>query len=97
MSAGEQGTWVAGTTKQVWAGKLSKDRFVVTLVNMDNATSADVELNWGMLPGAVAASAKYSVRDLWARKELGEHSGSVSLAVGPQDSRMLVLVPAAAN
>lgn len=92
-SLGEQGTWVAGTDKQVWAGKLSKDRFAVTLVNMDNATSAEVELHWGMLPGTVTARAKFSVRDVWARKEIGERSGSVSLLVAPQDSRMVVLAP----
>ena len=97
-SLGDQGTWVAGTTRQVWAGKLSRDRFAVTLVNMeDNATSAEVTLNWRMLPGAVAAGATFSVRDLWARKGLGDHTSSVSLMVGPHDCRMLVLAPVVAN
>jgi alpha-galactosidase len=93
-SLGEQGRWVAGSTsQQVWAGRLSNDRFAVTLVNMDNTTTADVQLTWAMLPGDVATAAKYTVRDLWARTELGVHEGRISLQVAVQDSRMLVLTP----
>jgi hypothetical protein len=44
-----------------------------------------------MLPGNVAVGAKFSVRDLWARKGLGEHTSSVSLVVGSHDCHMLVL------
>ena len=94
-SLGEQGRWITGnTSSQVWAGRLSNNRFVAALINIDNTTAAELALSWAMLPGNVAADAKYTVRDVWARKDLGEHSVSVTLTVDAQDSRMFVLTPA---
>ena len=46
-----------------------------------------------MLPGHVEPSASFAVRDLWAQQDLGTHEGTIALAVGAEDSRMLTLSP----
>lgn len=49
-----------------------------------NVSVAWPELGW-------AAEARVRVRDVWARKDLGEHAGGYSVAVAPRDVAVLRL------
>ena len=86
-AAGVQGRLVAtadDNQTQIWAGPLAPKgglAFAVALVNLNNESSLEVELEWDMLPGAVSPSTSLVARDLWERQDLGPHNGSVKLTV----------------
>ena len=96
-AAGVQGRLVAtanGNQTQIWAGPLAPKgglAFAVALVNLNNESSLEVELEWDALPGPVPPSASLVARDLWERQDLGPHTGSVKLTVEPHDCRFIRL------
>jgi alpha-galactosidase len=75
----------AGFT-QVWASNLGGGNYYVGLFNL-NALPSSVTFDWKDLGFQTAVS----VRDLWAHKELGPHTGSIS-AVLPGHGGRLFLV-----
>ena len=86
--AGEQGIQVGGsTTNQVWCKPLGTDfsTKAVALFNNDTNT-ATITANWTNL-GLQAGSA--TVRDLWARADLGTFSNGFSTNVSPHSVVML--------
>ena len=78
----------------VWAGPLAGGDLVALLFNQGNpgTKAKDVALRWedlGLAPGARAR-----VRDLWARRDLGEFAGGfVGTAVAPHDCMVLRVTP----
>ena len=51
-------------------------RVAVLLLNTNDVNSTSITLPFDALNLTAAAGARYRVRDLWARKELGNFSGS---------------------
>ena len=96
-SLGEQARWVSSNSSsrsEVWSGRLSGGRFVIVLVNLDAAQMHTIVTSWcDVLPGHIEPGASFAVRDLWAQQDLGAYDGEIALAVGAEDSRMLVLSP----
>ena len=81
---------------QVYGGPLSpRGEWGVGLVNMDTMHSRNITLQWKDLPGNVHPSAKFVVRDVWAKRNVpGTHSGSFTVRVNPHDTALIRLVPA---
>ena len=78
-AAGVQGTVVAdnGSGLQVWSKRLNDGSRAVVLFNR-SGSSANITANWSNI-GLAAGSA--SVRDLWARTDLGSFSNSYTAYV----------------
>ena len=101
-SLGIQARRVAGTKGdlEVWVGPLSGGRFAVALFNRrDQPSPADpdsakatITLDWSALNAT--ASAKFSVRDIWAAKDMGTHTKQYSADVPSRATAYLVLSPA---
>eukprot|EP01052_Picozoa_sp_SAG31_P031295 SAG31_NODE_3301_length_4442_cov_17.276076_2_plen_122_part_00 len=89
---------------QMWARPLSGGRWAVALYNR-NAKRTTVKGLFSALPPqpartiegenvhAGAAPTELMVRDVWAGKDLGSHSGSVSATLDPHATAVLLLSP----
>lgn len=76
----------------VWAGPLSKNCTVVTVINTGSSPLAHT-LSWTDI--GLSTSSKMKVRDLWAKEDKGTATGSYALTVEtPHDNAMLKLCPA---
>ena len=82
---------VADTDREVWAGPLAGKKWALALLNRHPTESANITATWTMLN--VSADASFSIRDIWANKDAGMHTGSYTAAVGPQAVAYLVLDP----
>jgi alpha-galactosidase len=67
---------------QVWAKKLANGDQGVILYNNGTAT-VDVAITWDQL--GWSSSATVSVRDLWARKDVGVFSGGLTRTIASHD------------
>eukprot|EP00937_MAST-01D_sp_MAST-1D-sp2_P001739 g1739.t1 len=78
---------------QLWSKKQPGGALAVLLFNdNDDGTSVAAELDLAELTGS--ATAKYTLRDVWQRKDRGTVSGSFkTLALGSHDSELLMLTP----
>ena len=77
---------------QVWVRPLADGGAAVVLHNGDGGRSATLAVSFAQVPGRRwSAGTKLAVRDLWARKDLGAHTGTVSAAVPPHGAVMLKL------
>jgi hypothetical protein len=76
------------TDQQVWYARNANGTYTVALFNL-GAGYADVTADFGDL----GISGKASVRDLWAHKNLGTASGSVTENLPPHGSRLFTLTP----
>ena len=67
---------------EVWAKHLADGKsLAVALLNLgENATS--ISASWELL-GLPSSTTSATVRDLWAKKDLGAHSGTVRVAAVP--------------
>ncbi|EFA81506.1 putative alpha-galactosidase [Heterostelium album PN500] len=87
---GKQGALVRsynGGLQQVWAKPMADGSRVVVLFNTDSI-SADIQLEWVDI--YVQNTATMTVRDLWARSDVGQYTGSyVSLNVPSHGCAML--------
>uniref|UniRef100_K3ZTS3 Alpha-galactosidase n=1 Tax=Setaria italica TaxID=4555 RepID=K3ZTS3_SETIT len=81
-----------GNDLEVWAGRLSRHRQAVLLLNRGAARSASITAAWpdvGIRPG-VAVEA----RDVWKHETLpGKFAGSLTAAVEPHSCKLFVLTP----
>lgn len=76
----------------IWAGPLSKNCTVVAVINTGSAALAHT-LAWVDI--GLPATAKLTVRDLWAEVDKGTATGSYAVAIEtPHDNAMLKLCPA---
>ena len=76
----------------VWAGPLSMNCTVVTVINTGSNSLAHT-LNWVDI--GLPATAKLTVRDLWAQADKGTATGSYEVTVEtPHDNAMFKLCPA---
>ena len=73
---------------EVWMSPLSGHRLAASLLNR-SPTAQKITAEWAAL--GLAPGAKMAVRDVWQAKEMGEHSGSYSVEVGPFDVALVVL------
>ena len=74
------------TSQQVWRVKNADGSYTVALFNLGTAT-ATVTVNWSDL----SLSGSHSVRDLWAKKNLGSFSGSFSASLPSHGSRLITV------
>jgi hypothetical protein len=75
---------------EVWAGPLSGGSVAAVLFNRSPA-SANITANWSDI--GLSASASATVRDLWARKDLGTYQGSFSSEVASHGVVMVKVTP----
>jgi len=76
----------SGQPGQIWGKPLSNGDYAVILYNPSNSTvgSVSITVTWDQI--GWPASAQVSVRDLWARKDMGTFgSGGFSSSVAPHD------------
>ena len=59
---------------EVWAGPLSNNSHAVVLLNRGNIGSEPITVQWTNI--GLPANKPATVRDLWARKDLGTFTGS---------------------
>ncbi len=59
---------------EVWAGPLSNNSHAVVLLNRGNIGSEPITVKWTDI--GIPADHAATVRDLWARKDLGKFTGS---------------------
>ena len=84
-------TLMRGGNLEVWTGPLSGGRVVVVLLNRYYKLSA-ITAEWSRL--GLAAGQKMSVRDVWAKADVGVHSGSYTEPAVPSHGvTLLVLTP----
>ncbi|CAN6197647.1 unnamed protein product [Urochloa humidicola] len=81
-----------GNDLEVWAGRLTRHRQAVLLLNRGATSSANITAAWpdvGIRPG-VAVEA----RDVWQHETLpGKFTGSLTAAVEPHSCKLFVLTP----
>jgi len=76
---------------EVYAGPLSQSAHTVLLFNRAGS-NATITANWSDI--GVSATAKYTVRDLWLKQDLGVYSGSFTSNVESHGVVLLKLTPA---
>jgi hypothetical protein len=76
---------------EVWAGSLSSNRWAVALLNRDPLVSANITVSFSMFN--MTASSTFQLRDIWAEKDIGPHTGSYTSTVAPQGVAYLLLTP----
>ena len=76
---------------EVWAGPLSGGRFAAALFNRSPQPD-NITLNWNALNAT--ESAKFSVHDIWASRDMGVFSQSYSAEVPSKATAYLILTPA---
>jgi alpha-galactosidase len=78
------------TNRQTWYALNADGSYTVALFNL-STTEANMTVNWSDL-GLTASSAK--VRDLWAKKDLGQFaSGYTAAVVPPHGTRLFTVTP----
>ena len=90
--AGHPATQVIGGQQQVWQSHNDDGSVTVALFNLDNHL-ATVTAKWPDL-GLVGPA---TVRDLWSHTDLGVSDGSFSAMLAPHASRLVRVVPRAAQ
>jgi alpha-galactosidase len=91
---GAQGSRIAfNGDADVWAKPLEGGAYAVGLLNRGDSENLDVTVNWSDL--GIAGS--YSVRDLWARKDLGESNQAWTAPARPHETILLRLTPMPAH
>ena len=76
---------LAAETTEIWAGNLSDGTMAVLLLNRASFES-EITVNWrDIKPSSSAAS----IRDLWARKDLGVFENSYSVTLRSHASQLL--------
>jgi alpha-galactosidase len=80
---------------EVWAKNMSDGSVAVILLNLDGSNATAITADWADL-GLPAAEPR-SVRDLWAKKDLGDHAGSFTAAVEPHGALMARLAKKGAS
>lgn len=76
---------------QVYGGRLAGGAYGVGLSNMDTVRARNVTVHFadlGIVPGAAM-----QVRDVWAKQNLSNHEGSLTVEVNPHDTVLLRLSP----
>ncbi len=90
---GVQGTRVAfDGDADVWAKTLQDGAFAVGLLNRADKGDLLIRVNWDDL----GVSGSYTVRDLWAREDLGVSGEGWEITVKPHETVLLKLTPATA-
>lgn len=74
--------------QEIYTGPLSNERRVALLLNRGN-TSADIQLNWNMLPDIVKDTV-LNVRDANLRTNLGKYVNFIRQVVNPTSGKILV-------
>lgn len=91
---GVQGTRVAYEgDADIWAKPLKDGSFAVGLLNRGNSDDLEIAVKWEDL----GVTGTYSVRDLWAHKDLGASSEGWKMTVKPRETALLKLTPATAH
>lgn len=89
---GIQGTKVSSDgIRDVWAGPLADGSFAVILLNR-GFTTTSITASWSDI--GLPPSQKATVRDLWAHKDIGTMSGSVTASVESHGVAMYRITPA---
>jgi len=73
---------------ELWAKPLGGGKVAAFVLNNDKNVTASFGVSEVM-----PSSNKVSVRDVWARKDLGDAEGSITVTLGERDSALLVLAP----
>ncbi len=77
---------------EVWAGPLSNNSHAVVLLNRGSIGSELISFKWTDI--GIPADRAATVRDLWARKDLGTFTGSFrSQNIDPHSVMMLKVTP----
>ena len=83
-----------GLQTEVWAGPLADSKWVIGLLNKDSSGTASIRLDFSQLeaPG-VDQHSTFCVRDVWARKDVGQVTGFLQAVVASHDLNVYVLSP----
>lgn len=77
---------------EIWAGPLTGGAYAVVLLNRGNITNESITVRWTDI--GLPADKSATVRDLWARKDLGTFTGSYTGENIPVHSvQMLKITP----
>lgn len=78
-------------TTEVWAGPLTGGRWAISLFNRQ-ANASSITAAWSMFN--VSASTNFNVRDVWAKADKGQATGSITAIVPSQAVAYYILSPA---
>ena len=76
-------------SKEIWAGRLSDDSFVVLFLNR-GSLSNELEIKWTEI-GFYNHDAK--IRDLWERRDLGIFKDGYKITLNPHTSKLFKITP----
>lgn len=81
--------WKDGT-REIWARDLADGSRAVALLNRGTAP-AEIAIDWASIgyPASLAAT----IRDVWARKDLGRRTGSYAASVRPHAAAIVRIMP----
>jgi len=74
---------------EVWSKPLKDGSVAVLLLNRGE-DAADITAQWSVV--GLPASASAAVRDVWAQKDLGDHTGSYTGTAVPRHGSVLLRV-----
>jgi len=75
----------------VWAGPLANKDVAVALVNQNDTGSSTINCTWAEI--GLSSTTVASVRDIWQKKDMGNHTGSYSASVAFHDVAFLRIHP----
>jgi alpha-galactosidase len=76
---------------EVWAGNLANKDIAVALVNKNDTGSSTINVTWTEI--GLSSTQVASVRDIWQKKDMGNHTGSYSASVPFHDVAFLRITP----
>jgi alpha-galactosidase len=76
---------------EVWSGQLENGKYAGILFNRDNVTTVSITAQWSDL--GLPNNSNYTVRDLWAHKNLGSFTNSFTATISPHSLLMILLTP----
>jgi alpha-galactosidase len=79
----------AETGREIWVRPLSGDQWAICVLNT-GASAADITTDWSAIP---ILNGQYSVRDVWAKKDLGTTSAPRTDHVESHDVMLFRLTP----
>lgn len=91
-SAGKQGFRALSepaTQTEIWVKELSNNEWAVCMLNT-GAAAADLTMHWNRL---WTVQGKFNVRDVWAKKAVGDNSKPYTVKVGSHDVVLFRLTP----
>lgn len=91
-SLGTQGTKkTTNGNDEVWSGSLANKDIAVALLNKNASGTSTINVTWTSI--GLSATQVASVRDIWKKQNMGNHTGSYSTSVPFHDVAFLRITP----